>query len=217
MDEIKNNITFNDEMSERVDRFLRKEMSEAEAKAFVEEVKTNPELKECYQRQFNLMRAIKFEKMSEIMKEKEAELSKVETDTSSDVRAPFFVRYKYVLSTVAVAAAMVCGVFVWDGSVTKDVGDRMYSQVIRGGEDSIDQLVKEEKYSEALDAIDKELAVGTEFVDSAAAAAHEQEMNALKYRKALIYLKMGKKHEAKKILKKLKDPQSQKVLDELLW
>ena len=71
MEEIKN-ITFNDEMSERVDRFLRKEMSEAESRAFVEEVKTNPELKECYQRQFNLMRAIKFEKMAEIMKEKEA-------------------------------------------------------------------------------------------------------------------------------------------------
>ena len=112
---------------------------------------------------------------------------------------------------------MLCGVFIWDGSVTRGVGDRMYSQVIRGGEDSIDKLVKEEKYAEALEAIDKELSVETQYVDSAAAAAHEQEMNALKYRKALIYLKMGKKHQAKKILKKLKDPQSQKVLDELLW
>ena len=215
MEEIKN-ITFNDQMSERVDRFLRKEMSEAESRAFVEEVKTNPELKECYQRQFNLMRAIKFEKMTKIMKEKEEELSTVKSE-SGTIRVPFFVRYKYVLSTVAVAAAMVCGVFIWDGSVTQSVGDRMYSQVIRGEEDSIDQLVKEEKYAEALDAIDKELSVEIEFVDSAAAAAHEQEMNALKYRKALIYLKMGKKHAAKKILKELKDPQSQKVLDELLW
>ena len=214
MEEIKN-ITFNDEMSERVDRFLRKEMSEAESRAFVEEVKTNPELKECYQRQFNLMRAIKFEKMAEIMKEKEAELSTVKTGTSIDLAA-FFAKYKYVLSTVAVAAAMVCGVFIWDGSVTKNVGDMMYSQVLRGG-DEIDQLVKEEKYTEALEAIDKELSVELEFVDSAAAAAHEQAMNELKYRKALIYLKMGKKHQAKKILKKLKDPQSQKVLDELLW
>ena len=215
MEEIKN-ITFNDEMSERVDRFLRKEMSEAESRAFAEEVKTNPELKECYQRQFNLMRAIKFEKMTEIMKEKEVELSTVKSEPGTD-RVPFFVRYKYVLSTVAVAAAMVCGLFIWDGSVTKEVGDRMYTQVIRGGEDSIDQLVKEEKYTEALEAIEKELSVETQYIDSAAAAAHEQEMNALKYRKALIYLKMGKKHEAKKILKKLKDPQSQKVLDELLW
>ena len=211
-----NTITFNDAMSERVDRFLRKEMSEAESKAFVEEVKTNPELKECYQRQFNLMRAIKFEKMTEIMKEKEEELSKVKTETGIDLSA-FFVRYKYVLSTVAVAAAMVCGVFIWDGSVTKGVGDRMYSQVVRGGEDTIDQLVEEEKYAEALEAIDKELSVETQFVDSAAAAAHEQAMDALKYRKALIYLKMGKKHQAKKILKKLNDPQSKKVLRELLW
>ena len=215
MEEIKN-VTFNDEMSERVDRFLRKEMSDAEAKAFVEEVKTNPELKECYQRQFNLMRAIKFEKMTEIMKEKEEELSKVKTETGIDLSA-FFVRYKYVLSTVAVAAAMVCGVFIWDGSVTKGVGDRMYSQVIRGGEDTIDKLVEEGKYVEALDAIDKQLSVEVEFVDSAAAAAYEQDMNALKYRKALVYLKMGKKHQAKKILKTLNDPQSKKVLDELLW
>ena len=211
-----NTITFNDEMSERVDRFLRKEMSEAESKAFVEEVKTNPELKECYQRQFNLMRAIKFEKMTELMEKKEAELSTVKPKPAPST-ASFFDRYKYVLSTVAVAAAMVCGVFIWDGSVTKGVGDRMYSQVIRGGEDTIDKLVEEGKYVEALDAIDKQLSVEVEFVDSAAAAAYEQDMNALKYRKALVYLKMGKKHQAKKILKTLNDPQSKKVLDELLW
>lgn len=62
------NIPFNEKMSERVDRFLRKEMSEAESMEFIEDVKKDPELKKFYQRQFNLMRAIKFEKMTELMK-----------------------------------------------------------------------------------------------------------------------------------------------------
>lgn len=73
------NIPFNEKMSERVDRFLRKEMSEAESMEFIEDVKKDPELKKFYQRQFNLMRAIKFEKMTELMKAKEEELSRVKT------------------------------------------------------------------------------------------------------------------------------------------
>ena len=37
-----NNKAFNEEMSERVDRFLSKEMDDAESKAFMNEVKANP-------------------------------------------------------------------------------------------------------------------------------------------------------------------------------
>ena len=42
-------------------------------------------------------------------------------------------------------------------------------------------------------------------------------MNDLKYRKALIYLKMGKKRAAKTILKDLNDDRSKDVLKKLLW
>ena len=68
------NTTFNKEIAERVDRFLRKEMTEEESITFIEEVKSNPELKEYYQRQFNLMRGINFEQMGELMKTKEKEI-----------------------------------------------------------------------------------------------------------------------------------------------
>jgi tetratricopeptide (TPR) repeat protein len=215
MEDIKN-TAFNEEISERVNRFLRKEMSVAESKAFIEDVKSNPELKECYQRQFNLMRAIKFEKMTEIMKAKEAELSTAKRSRHVDSR-PIFARYKYVLSTVAVAAAMVCGVFIWDGSVTKSVGQQMYSVVMRDGSE-IDTCVELGDYQKAIELIDEELGKTYELGDDPEAlAAYTQEINDLKYRKALVYLKMGKKRSAKAILKELDDERSKEVLDKLLW
>ena len=210
------NIPFNEKMSERVDRFLRKEMSEAESMAFIEDVKKDPELKKCYHRQFNLMRAIKFEKMTELMKAKEEELSRVKTP--GGVKLPdFFVRYRLVLSTVAVAAALVLGVFVWDGSVTQKVGQDMYSVVMRDGSE-IDKFVEAGEYQKAIDLIDEELGKTYELGDDPEAlAARIQDMNDLNYRKALIYLKMGKKRAAKTILKDLNDDRSKEVLNKLLW
>jgi len=212
-----NNTPFNEEMSERVDRFLRKEMSETESSAFINELKTNPELKEYYQRQFNLMRGIKFKQMSEIMKAKEKELSYVKPKPNV-AQQPFFVRYKYVLSTVAVAAAMVCGAFIWDGNVTRSVGTQELTSVVWKGYDSIDELIKQEKYDEAIIEIDNELNFEYNLGDDPdALAAHEEAMNELRYKKALVYLAMGKKHKAKQILKQLGDTQSKEVLDKLLW
>lgn len=211
-----NNTPFNEEMSERVDRFLRKEMSEAESSAFINELKTNQELKECYQRQFNLMRGIKFKEMSEIMKAKEQDLSyvKPKPDTTS---VPFFTRYKFVLSTVAVAAAMVCGVFVWDDSRTRTVGTEALAVVWKGG-DPIDDCIEAKEYQKAIDLIDEELGKTYELGDDPdAIAAYSQAMNDLKYRKALVYLKMGKKRAAKEILKALNDDRANQVLDKLLW
>lgn len=210
------NIQFNAEMSERVDRFLRKEMSKKEAEAFIAEVKTNPELKDCYQRQFNLMRGVKFKQMTEIMKAKEKELSRIDTVPDGDGKTIFY-RYRWAISTCAVAAALICGVFVWDGSVTKSVGSEMYAQVMRGG-DTIDELVEAGKYDEAIIKIDAQLETSYELVDDPQAiAAYNQEMNNLKYRKALIYLQMGKKREAKSILKQIDDPRAKETLDKLLW
>ncbi len=234
MDEIKN-IAFNEEMSERVDRFLRKEMSEAESKAFLEEVKTNPELKDYYQRQFNLMRGIQFQQLKELMREKEAELTTVPTPwwkkivgksgspewgpVQADKTGGTVVmkRFRYAYAVTAVAAAMVCGVFVWDNSVTRHVGTEELSVVWKGG-DPIDECIDAGEYQKAIELIDEELGKTYELGDDPnAIAAYTQAMNDLKYRKALVYLKMGKKRAAKSILKELNDTRSNTVLDKLLW
>lgn len=210
------NIQFNAEKSERVDRFLRKEMSKTEAKAFIADVKTDSELKDYYQRQFNLMRGVKFKQMTEIMQAKEKELSRINSVPEKTGRAIFY-RYKWALSTCAVAAALICGVFVWDGSVTKSVGSEMYQQVMRGG-DIIDELVEAGKYDEAIVEIDEQLGMTYDLGDDPQAiAAYNQQMNNLKYRKALVYLQKGKKREAKSILKQLGDPRAKETLDKLLW
>ena len=222
-------------MSERVDRFLRKEMSEAESKAFLEEVKTNPELKDYYQRQFNLMRGIQFQQLKELMREKEAELTTVSTPwwkkivgksgspewgpAQADQTGGTVVmkRFRYAYAVTAVAAAMVCGVFVWDNSVTRHVGTEELSVVWKGG-DPIDERIDAGEYQKAIELIDEELGKTYELGDDPnAIAAYTQAMNDLKYRKALVYLKMGKKRAAKSILKELDDTRSNAVLDKLLW
>ena len=209
MEEAKN-MAFNEEMSERVDRFLRKEMSEKESAAFTEEVKTNPELREYYIRQFNLMRGIQFQNLSELMQKKEAELS----TTRTIVSRPFVT----AISTFAVAAAMVCGVFIWDDNRTRSVGSEALKSVVWKGEDSIETLINDGKYEEALAEIDKELEFDYQIGDDPEArAAHEEAMNELKYQKALIYLAMGKKSKAKAIINELNDVKYKGILKELLW
>lgn len=200
---------FNKEIAERVDRFLRKEMNEEEALAFVEEVKSNPELREYYQRQFNLMRGINFEKIQEIMDAKEEQLTIADSTNSKRVIKLF--------APIAVAASLVLGVFIWDGNRTVNVGEEMYSQIMRGGND-IDSLVEQRKYQEAINAIDAELQKPYELSDDPQAIEnYNNVMTDLKYKKALIYLQMGKKKKAKAILHELNDERSKQVLNQLLW
>ncbi|MBR5631491.1 MAG: hypothetical protein IKW82_07595 [Bacteroidales bacterium] len=202
------NTAFNKEIAERVDRFLRKEMSKEESIAFVEEVKSNPELKEYYQRQFNLMRGINFEQIREIMNAKENQAAAAHANPNGFIK---------LFAPIAVAASLVLGVFIWDGNRTTNVGDEMYSQVLRDGND-IDELVNDHKYQEAIDEIDKLLDINYDLVDDPEViAAYNQSMNDLKYKKALIYLKMGKKKKAKEILHELNDERSKQVLKQLLW
>ena len=93
----------------------------------------------------------------------------------------------------------------------------MYSQVLRDGND-IDELVNDHKYQEAIDEIDKLLDINYDLVDDPdVIAAYNQSMSDLKYKKALIYLKMGKKKKAKEILHELNDERSKQVLKQLLW
>lgn len=215
MEDIKN-TSFNEELSERVDRFLRKEMSDAESKSFADEVKTNPELREYYLRQFSLMRGIKIHKMKELMRLKEEKLA-TNRSTTTVPTANFFARNRYVLSTVAVAAAIVLGIFVWDDSRTKSVGTDAL-EVVWKGSDAIDDCIEKGDYQKAIDLIDEELEKTYDLGDDPGAiAAYTQAMNDLKYRKALVYLKMGKKRAAKEILKNLNDERSKEVLDKLLW
>ena len=203
------NTTFNKEIAERVDRFLRKEMTEEESLAFIEEIKSNPELKEYYQRQFNLMRGINFEQMGELMKTKEKEIVN---------RTYRTITYKIISFA---AAAMLCIVFASDFIVSMRVGSNVLKQelaVIQKGDNDIDNLLSEGEYTKALDVIDKELEMEYELGDDQEAIeAYNQSMNDLKYKKALVYLKMGKKKKAKAILKELGDERSKQVLNQLLW
>ena len=82
----------------------------------------------------------------------------------------------------------------------------------------IDTCVESGDYLKAIELIDEELGKTYELGDDPEAlAAYTQEINDLKYRKALVYLKMGKKRSAKAILKELDDERSKEVLDKLLW
>ena len=86
----------------------------------------------------------------------------------------------------------------------------------RGGSE-IDNLIIQEKYKEAIELIDQELSISYSIVGEEAIAAYNQEMNNLRYTKAVVLLKDGKKRQAKKILKQLNDERSNELLDKLLW
>jgi ribosomal protein S1 len=85
------------------------------------------------------------------------------------------------------------------------------------GSDSVDGLLSEGKYKEAIEKIDNLLTATYDISDPDALAAWEEDMNNLKYTKAVVLLKDGKKRQAKKILKELNDERSNELLDKLLW
>ena len=75
-----------------------------------------------------------------------------------------------------------------------------------------------EEYEKAIEEIDHQLSIQYEVSDDPnEVIAYNNAMNDLKFQKAIIYLKMGKKSKAKAILKEINDERSREVLDKLLW
>lgn len=205
-------IYLNEEKSERVDRFLRNELSRKEKEDFLKDLKIDKELMDCYQRQFQLMRGIRFNKALDAIKKKEDELSYVKPDTAR----PVF-QFRLAYASIAVAAALVGGVFIWDGNITRTVGYEYIENTLRSG-GAVSTLVAGEEYEKAIEEIDHQLSIQYEVSDDPnEVIAYNNAMNDLKFQKAIIYLKMGKKSKAKAILKEINDERSREVLDKLLW
>ena len=205
-------IYLNEEKSERVDRFLRNELSRKEKEDFLKDLKIDKELMDCYQRQFQLMRGIRFNKALDAIKKKEDELSYVKPDTAR----PVF-QFRLAYASMAVAAALVGGVFIWDGNITRTVGSEYIENTLRSA-GAVSTLVAGEEYEKAIEEIDHQLSIQYEVSDDPnEVIAYNNAMNDLKFQKAIIYLKMGKKSKAKAILREINDERSREVLDKLLW
>ena len=205
-------IYINEEKSERVDRFLRNELSRKEKEDFLKDLKIDKELMDCYQRQFQLMRGIRFNKALDAIKKKEDELSYVKPDTAR----PVF-QFRLAYASIAIAAALVGGLFIWDGNITRTVGSEYIENTLRSA-GAVSTLVAGEEYEKAIEEIDHQLSIQYEVSDDPnEVIAYNNAMNDLKFQKAIIYLKMGKKSKAKAILKEINDERSREVLDKLLW
>lgn len=205
-------IYLNEEKSERVDRFLRNELSRKEKEDFLKDLKIDKELMDCYQRQFQLMRGIRFNKALDAIKKKEDELSYVKPDTAR----PVF-QFRLAYASIAIAAALVGGLFIWDGNITRTVGSEYIENTLRSA-GAVSTLVAGEEYEKAIEEIDHQLSIQYEVSDDPnEVIAYNNAMNDLKFQKAIIYLKMGKKSKAKAILKEINDERSREVLDKLLW
>lgn len=191
--------------TEAIQRYIRREMSQSESQALENEAKDNPILAYLLKLQTVLSREVRLHGAAEMLKNKKA-----------GARVVDFTRILKSVTPIAVAACMVCGCMIWDHNVTVNVGNDAYSSVMRGGSE-IDNLILQEKYKEAIELIDQELSISYSIVGEEAIAAYNQEMNNLRYTKAVILLKDGKKRQAKKILKQLNDERSNELLDKLLW
>ena len=191
--------------TEAIQRYIRREMSQSESQALENEAKDDPILAYLLKLQTVLSREVRLHGAAEMLKNKKA-----------GARVVDFTRILKSVTPIAVAACMVCGCMIWDHNVTVNVGNDAYSSVMRGGSE-IDNLILQEKYKEAIELIDQELSISYSIVGEEAIAAYNQEMNNLRYTKAVILLKDGKKRQAKKILKQLNDERSNELLDKLLW
>lgn len=191
--------------TEAIQRYIRKEMSQSESQALENEAKDDPILAYLLKVQTALSREVRLHSAAEMLKNRKA-----------SARVVDFTHILKSVTPIAVAACMVCGCIIWDHNVTVNVGNEAYSSVMRGGSE-IDNLILQEKYKEAIELIDQELSISYSIVGEEAIAAHNQEMNNLRYTKAVVLLKDGKKRQAKKILKQLNDERSNELLDKLLW
>ena len=191
--------------TEAIQRFIRKEMSQSETQALENEAKDDPILAYLLKVQTALSREVRLHSAAEMLKNRKA-----------SARVVDFTHILKSVTPIAVAACMVCGCIIWDHNVTVNVGNEAYSSVMRGGSE-IDNLILQEKYKEAIELIDQELSISYSIVGEEAIAAYNQEMNNLRYTKAVVLLKDGKKRQAKKILKQLNDERSNELLDKLLW
>ena len=191
--------------TEAIQRYIRKEMSQSESQALENEVKDDPILAYLLKVQTALSREVRLHSAAEMLKNKKA-----------GARVVNFTHILKSVTPIAVAACMVCGCMIWDHSVTVNVGNEAYSSVMRGGS-KIDDLITKGNYKEAIKLIDEELNAEVSFIDAESQAVYEQEMDNLRYTKAVVLLKDGKKRQAKKILKVLNDERSNEILDKLLW
>jgi hypothetical protein len=191
--------------TEAIQRYICKEMSQSESQALENEAKDDPILAYLLKVQTALSREVRLHSAAEMLKNRKA-----------SARVVDFTHILKSVTPIAVAACMVCGCIIWDHNVTVNVGNEAYSSVMRGGSE-IDNLILQEKYKEAIELIDQELSISYSIVGEEAIAAYNQEMNNLRYTKAVILLKDGKKRQAKKILKQLNDERSNELLDKLLW
>jgi hypothetical protein len=191
--------------TEAIERYIRKEMSASEAAAFENECEANPVLAYSYRLQESLSREVRLYAAVEMLKNKKAGAKVID-----------FTKILKSVTPVAVAACMVCGCMIWDHNVTVNVGNEAYASVMRGGSE-LDSLVEAKDYKAAIALIDEQLNVDYEIDDPEAKAAWEEDMKDLQYQKAVIFLKDGKKRQAKKILKALDDEPSRELLDKLLW
>ena len=191
--------------TEAIQRYIRREMSQSESQALENEAKDDPILAYLLKLHTALSREVRLHGAAEMLKNKKA-----------SARVVDFTHILKSVTPIAVAACMVCGCMIWDHNVTVNVGNEAYSSVMRGGSE-IDNLIIQEKYKEAIELIDQELSISYSIVGEEAIAAYNQEMNNLRYTKAVVLLKDGKKRQAKKILKQLNDERSNELLDKLLW
>lgn len=191
--------------TEAIQRYIRKEMSQSDSQALENEANEDPVLAYLLKVQTALSREVRLHGAAEMLKNKKA-----------GARVINFNKVLKSVTPIAVAACMVCGCMIWDHNVTVSVGNDAYSSIMRGGSE-IDDLILQERYQEAIERIDRELSISYSIVGEEAVAAYNQEMDNLRYTKAVILLKDGKKRQAKKILKQLNDERSNELLDKLLW
>ncbi len=129
--------------------------------------------------------------------------------------------FKRIASIAACLLICIGGYNVWLQQYTIGIGEDMYQMYSKTparsrGEAEVTVFIKEGAYDAALEALNKELQeYDAVYLHNNPETLEVREF--LLFQKANVYLLMGKRNQAKKILKELTIPQTQNLIDRLHW
>ena len=207
---------------EHIEDYLLGNLSAEEQKAFEAELANDKELQKQVELQrilitevqaFNAVQAAETAYLKE-----QQELIKTKQEPSPKI---ITWNFKRIASIAACLLICIGGYNVWLQQYTIGIGEDMYQMYSKTparsrGEAEVTVFIKEGAYDAALEALNKELQeYDAVYLHNNPETLEVREF--LLFRKANVYLLMGKRNQAKKILKELTIPQTQNLIDRLHW
>ena len=205
---------------EHIEDYLLGNLSAEEQKAFEAKLANDKELQEQVELQRILITEVQAFNAVQAAEAAYLEEQQAPIETKQEPSANVITwNFKRIASIAACLLICIGGYNVWLQQYTIGIGEdmyQMYSKTPTRSRGEVTVFIKEGAYDAALEALNKELQeYDAVYLHNNPETLEEREF--LLFQKANVYLLMGKRNQAKKILKELTIPQTQNLIDRLHW